>query len=66
MVVYAENHRRETYKLYNPETKRVVMTRDIKWADWKRTYLVETLKMFHKAKEEYLVPYIEEDKVPTS
>ena len=42
------------------------MTRDIKWADWKMTYLVETLKMFRKANKEYLVPYIEEDKVPTS
>ena len=46
MVGYANNHTRETYKLYDPETKRVVMTRDVKWADWKMTNSAETLKMF--------------------
>ena len=30
MVGYAYNHIRYTYKLYNPETKRVIMTRDVK------------------------------------
>ena len=29
MVGYADNHKRDTYKLYNPETKRVVMIRDV-------------------------------------
>ena len=29
MVGYADNHKRDTYKSYNPETKRVVMTRDV-------------------------------------
>ena len=30
MVGYADNHTRDTYKLYNLETNRVIMTRDIK------------------------------------
>ena len=37
------------------------MTRDVKWADWKKTHPVETLKMFHKAQKEDLVSVIGED-----
>ena len=46
MVGYANNHTRETYKLYDRETKIFLMTRDVKWADWKMTNSAETLKMF--------------------
>ena len=46
MVRYADNHMRDTYKLYNPDTTRVIMTRDVKWADWKITDPTENLKMF--------------------
>ena len=46
MVWYADNHTRDTYRLYNPDTKRVVMTRYFKWAIWKMIYPAETLKMF--------------------
>ena len=46
MVGYADNNTRDTYKLYNPETKRVIMTRDVKRAEWKMTGTTETLKMF--------------------
>ena len=35
MVGYVENSTRDTHKLYNPETKRVIMTRDVNWAYWK-------------------------------
>ena len=59
MVGYSDNHTRDTYKLYNPETKRVIMTRDVKWADCKMTNPAETLKMFCEADKEYLVPDIE-------
>ena len=48
MVGYADNHMRDTYKLYNPETKRVVITRDVKWVDCKMTDPVETLKICAK------------------
>ena len=36
MVGYAENNTCNTYKIYNPETKQVIMIRQIKWEDWKR------------------------------
>ena len=57
-VGYVDNNTRDTYKLYNPETKRVVMTRDVTWADWKMTNPAETLKMFREAEKEDLVPGI--------
>ena len=37
VVVYANNHTIYTYKLYNPEIKRVIMIRDIKWMECKKT-----------------------------
>ena len=58
MVGYSENHTRDTYKLYNPETKRVVMTRDVKWENYKNTDPAETLKMFREAEKEDLFPGI--------
>ena len=66
MMGYSDNHTRDMYKLYNPETKRVIMTRDVKWLDWKMTDPAETLKMFCKAEKEYLVPGIKEDIIPKS
>ena len=66
MVVYADNHRVDTHKLYNPEIKRVIMIRGVKWVDWKNTDPVETLKMFRKVAKEYLVTGIEEEVIPTS
>ena len=66
MVGYSDNHTRYTYKLYNLETKRIIFTRDLKWADWKNTDPAETLKMFREAEKEYLVPGIEEDVIPMS
>ena len=56
MVGYADNNMRYTYKLYNPKTKRVIMTRDVKWMDWKNTDPAETLKIFCEAHKEDLVP----------
>ena len=66
MVGYVDNNTRDMYKLYNPETKRVVITRYVKWAGWKMTNTVETLKMFHKSEKEDLVPGIGENVIPTS
>ena len=59
MVGYADKHMIDTYKLYNTEIKRVIMTRDVKWEEWKITYPGETLKMFRDFHEGCLVPYIE-------
>ena len=66
MVGYADNNTRGTYKLYKPETKRVVMTRDVKWEDWKITNPVGTLEMFCESNKEDLVPGTDEDIIPTS
>ena len=33
MVGYSNNHMRDTYKFYNPETKRLIMTTCVKWED---------------------------------
>ena len=51
MVVYADDHTKDIYKLYNLETKIVVMNRDVKWADCKMTDPAETLKMLRKSDE---------------
>ena len=50
----ADNHTTDTYNLYNTYINRVKITRDVKWAEWKRT------------DKEYLVPGIEEENIPTS
>ena len=49
MVGYSDNNTRDKYKFYNPETKRVIMTRNFKWAYWKMTDPTETLKIFLKS-----------------
>ena len=66
MVGYAKNHTSYTYKLFNPETNRLIMISYVKWADWKKTNPAEILKMFRKAETEDLVPGIEEEFIPTS
>ena len=38
MVGYKGNHTRDTYKLYNTDIKRVIMTRDVEWEEWRMTY----------------------------
>ena len=45
MVGYVEKHTRDMYKLHNPYIKRVIMSREIKWKEWKTTYPAETMKM---------------------
>ena len=36
VVGYAKNTTPDTYRMYNPNTKKVCETRDITWMDWKR------------------------------
>ena len=36
MVGYAENHAPDTYLMYDPRTRKVIMSRDIRWADFDR------------------------------
>ena len=37
MVGYARNHTGDTYRMYNPGTKRIILSRDVTWGDWNRT-----------------------------
>jgi hypothetical protein len=48
MVGYATNHSSDTYRVYDPLTKKVRLSRDVKWAEWKRTDPSETMKIFSK------------------
>ena len=34
MIGYSADHSGDTYCMYNPETKKVLQSQDIKWADW--------------------------------
>ena len=56
MVGYAENNIRDTYKLYNPETNRVIIIRYIKWSEFKYIDPSEIMKMFLNLNKEELVP----------
>ena len=42
--------------MYNPETNRVVISSDIKWAEWKNTNPEETMEMWHYLNENDLLP----------
>ena len=37
MVGYTQNHAGDTYRMYNPATKRIILSRDVTWGNWKRT-----------------------------
>ena len=41
MVGYALNHGAGTYRLYNPKTKRIIMSRNVTWLDFKSKQLEE-------------------------
>ena len=56
MVGYTENHTRDTHKLYNPETKKVILSRDTKWEEWENTDPSETMNIFRNLNGNYLVP----------
>lgn len=36
MIGYAMNHPSGTYRFYNPKTKSVVVSNNVKWTEWKR------------------------------
>ena len=51
MVGYALDHTPDTYRMYNPETNKVVLSRDVRWAEWKDTDPSETLKVFQRGEK---------------
>ena len=36
MVGYGEDHNPDTYRMFNPETREVILSRDVRWAAWSR------------------------------
>ena len=46
MVGYAQNHGAGTYRLYNRKTKRIIMSRDVKWMDFKSKTLETEFELF--------------------
>ena len=36
MMGYAANHSGDTYRMFKPETKTIVMSRDVRWAKWEK------------------------------
>jgi hypothetical protein len=49
MVGYADDHAPDVYRMFNLETQRVVLTRDIQWANWKVIDPTEALRIFENA-----------------
>ena len=43
-VGFADNHADDTYKFYNPKTRRMFTSRDVVWNDWKRTNPKEAMQ----------------------
>jgi hypothetical protein len=44
---YSADHAGDVYRMYNPETKRIIDTRDVTWGDWHGSQEIPTsLKMF--------------------
>ena len=65
MYGYYDKHTRDTYKLYNPNNNRVIISRDINWLEWKMIDPAKNMKMFCSLNEDNLVPSIKEYKTPT-
>ena len=36
MVGYENDHNGDVYRMYNPETKKVILSRDVVWGEWNR------------------------------
>ena len=49
MVGYASDHSADTYRMFNPTTRSLILTRDVKWAEWTSPDPVDDLtKYFDK------------------
>ncbi len=49
MVGYAKNHSNDTYRMYNPVTRRVSQTRDVgTWAEWSRVDPKKDMSVFNE------------------
>ena len=46
MVGYSEDHTPDTYRLYNPQTNKVIVSRDVSWASWDKTDPWENMEQY--------------------
>jgi len=60
MVGYGNNHSGDTYRLYNPSTKRIILSRDVTWSDWKVTDPTKDMNIFTQYDSTEKVPGIDE------
>ena len=60
MVGYARNHSGDVYRLYNPSTKRILLSRGITRADWKRMDPRSNMDAFIRYDPTETVPGIDE------
>jgi hypothetical protein len=37
MIGYADNHSPDVYRMYNPNTHTVILSRGVKWTNWERS-----------------------------
>ena len=51
MLGYADNHSADTYMMFYPKTKHIILSRDIQWADFDHPLAKDDLDMY-KTKEE--------------
>ena len=51
MVGYAHNHGPGTYRLYNPKTKRIIMSKDVRWMDFKPKQVEKDFAVFEPGVE---------------
>ena len=46
MVSYVMNHGAECYRVFNPKTNQIVITRDVQWSDFKDNQLSDDYTFF--------------------
>ena len=60
MVGYATNHSGDVYRMYNPRTRRIILTRDVKWADWTNKNPKDDMDLFSTYDSVDTVPGVNE------
>ena len=48
MIGYAKHHPADTYRLYDPQTRKVILSRDVAWEEWKRANPKRDLEVFNE------------------
>jgi len=51
MVGYPQDHAEDIYRLYNLETRKVIQSRDVKWAEWRKMKPQDGVSIFDKQPE---------------